>query len=186
MNKVIRHSLHATLSLALLVVLTGCNEKKQADENIQIMHSTVRKITNVPPSSEQVNKFIKEKSIEPLDTKIFNNYAIIIEYNKVYSLLTDESGQIYSKSISWGGQDSVSCILVSKETPFLAMFINDNKLINEGKGAKVVLSNQSTLEFPLRGNKGIILPIEITNDIKTSIKKVYIYDNNKIELYESK
>lgn len=127
------------LGIALFLQIIGCTGK------VDIKSYSA-------PSDDQLNHFINEKSIEPLDIKKCENFSIVLFENGsmqgYYLMSVDKSGKIhtqYAGGIVDKATNTISTGGMTSGPTFLTVIINDSEIAKKASKLQVKLSDTSIL-----------------------------------------
>ncbi|KEO85276.1 hypothetical protein [Tumebacillus flagellatus] len=166
-------------SVFLTICLSGCSAAK------------VTQLNTGMPSQAQLNAYLEQNNIRPLDiATLQNSYLVIYQTDYevgTYGIYLDSNGKINSwhtsSQFTPGHAAPVHVSYSAGDKAYAIVIINDEKVRNAAKKIVVQFSNGQTETAAKADKIGYIIQA-VTPDKDTKFKSVSVVDANGANLYE--
>lgn len=139
----------------------------------------------VPLSEDDINEFIEDKNIIPLDMENFEKEAVILFENGTYTISKQKNGELLAffegerpnQKIS--DQPPVNISIGNSAHPYISLVLEDESLIEKAHQVEVVYSPGESFYEYVQNKKGFLL-IDDKRRADSSIDnfKLFIYDKD--------
>lgn len=185
--KSIKSALLMLIIFSLLI--SGCLQGNHgAQKNYSVQENYSSQGTHNILSESQIDQFLAEKNVTPLAVRIIGNSTVILYETRlemgIYRLSTGENNSISLAQISWKNNSALTPVSIGGTVtgiPFVAVIINDDKILKNAYKAIVVFVNKDEVTELVNNNKGIIIPDENVRDANVGWSSITILDkDNKV------
>jgi hypothetical protein len=140
-----------------------------------------------PPNQNELEIFTKNQDITPIAEKLFNDSVLLLYENSTsfgyYALsIREPDGEMVISQLSAAKSDEPILVMVqlSGEQPFVAVIIEDPKLIAETTTIEVDINSQDPLTVTTNGQAGALL---VSPSLVNGWETITLYDAQGKVLY---
>ncbi|EST53857.1 hypothetical protein T458_18750 [Brevibacillus panacihumi W25] len=159
--------------LITIVILHGCSNSK---ENQYFR-----------PTQKQVDEFIIDHGITPLETKQFENYTMVVYETPTvegyFILWTNENGDLkstHSEMASRLNNGPIS-VMFNEKPAYVILIIHEKVLLKKTKKIQLLFTNNEIIESEDINKAMIVLQ---SNDNISTLEKIVLFDENGQKLLE--